>query len=86
MKPCACFFLDNLVFNLYGLAITILLLDLARNWPKLMKDWVSVERSMISYGWPVDLDVRLKIMTVVFMSIAAGNLISTFEIIIALKL
>lgn len=67
-------FLDNLVFNLCGLAITILLLDLARNWPMLMKEWVSVERSMTSYGWPLDLDIRLKVMTVIFMSIAAGTL------------
>lgn len=65
---------DNLVFNLCGLAITILLLDLARNWPQLMKEWVFVERSMISYGWPLDLDFRLKVMTVTFMTIAAGIL------------
>lgn len=67
------FLTDNLVFNLCGLATSILLLDLARNWPKLMKEWVSVEKSMISYGWPLDLDVRLKGMTIVFMSIAAGG-------------
>lgn len=78
------FFTDNLVFNLCGLATSILLLDLARNWPKLMKEWVSVEKSMISYGWPLDLDVRLKGMTIVFMSIAAGtffnlNMLSMFN-------
>lgn len=60
------------MFNLCGLATTVLLIDLARNWPKLMKEWVSVERSMISYGWPLDMDIRLKTMTIVFMSIAAG--------------
>lgn len=64
---------DNLVFNLCGLATTVLLFDLARNWPKLMKEWVAVEKTMISYGWPLDLDVRLKAMTIAFMSIAAGE-------------
>lgn len=39
-----------------------------------MKEWVSVEKSMISYGWPLDLDMRLKVMTVAFMSVAAGVL------------
>lgn len=37
-----------------------------------MKEWVAVERSMISYGWPLDLDLRLKVMTIAFMSVAAG--------------
>lgn len=64
--------LDTLVFNLCGLATTVLFLDLARNWPGFMREWVCVERSMIRYGWPSELDVRLKAMTVVFMSIAAG--------------
>lgn len=38
-----------------------------------MKEWAAVELSMISYGWPLQLGIRLKIMTTVIMSIAAGN-------------
>lgn len=66
-------FTDSLVFNVCGFGTTVLLMNLAKSWPKLMKEWAAVELSMISYGWPLQLGTRLKVMTTVFMTIAAGK-------------
>ena len=60
------------------LVVTISFLHLAKNWPKLMQDWYTMEVSMYNYGWPRKLDFRLKVITMIIMSVAAGTYLIIF--------
>jgi hypothetical protein len=38
-----------------------------------MLKWQEVDRAMVSYGWPKNLDRRLKIISVIFLLLEAGT-------------
>ncbi|CAH1369044.1 unnamed protein product, partial [Tenebrio molitor] len=61
---------NRFFFNFSGVIAGCLFLNLARNWPVLMKDWGTVELSMLSYGWPAGLNRKLNILLVVFVTMA----------------
>lgn len=51
----------------------LVFLLLSRKWPKLMKEWVKVDEIMQkNYGYPANLDKRLKITAMVVMVFAIG--------------
>lgn len=48
---------------------------MARNWPKLMKEWISVDLIMSNkYGYPKRLDRKLKIGSFVVILLAISKL------------
>ncbi|XP_025832054.1 gustatory receptor for sugar taste 64e-like [Agrilus planipennis] len=53
------------VFNLSILCTIILFIKLSMKWPNLIKRWNCVDASFKSYGWPPNLDIRLKTMTAI---------------------
>lgn len=64
---------NRFFFNFSGVIAGCLFLNLARNWPVLMKDWGTVELSMLSYGWPAGLNRKLNILLVVFVTMALSK-------------
>lgn len=56
------------------ITVSIFLIKLARNWPKLMREWSTVEILMKSYGWPKYLNLRLKIMVTIAISTTLSNI------------
>ncbi|KAJ3654538.1 hypothetical protein Zmor_013717 [Zophobas morio] len=57
---------NRFFFNFSGVVGGILFLKLAITWPTLIKDWTSVEVSMLSYGWPAGLNRKLNTLLITF--------------------
>jgi gustatory receptor len=66
--------------NFSGLISGCLFLNLAKNWPVLMKNWSTVDLSMLNYGWPAVLNRKLNILVTVFMGAALSKAKSTFDV------
>nr|CAL23142.2 gustatory receptor candidate 9 [Tribolium castaneum] len=64
---------NRLFFFLTGVMASLLFLNLAKRWPKFVKDWCVVDATFASYGWPKGLNKKLNTLTVVFMLIALGE-------------
>ncbi|KAK4879373.1 hypothetical protein RN001_007519 [Aquatica leii] len=60
----------SVAFHINTLAVTLLFLKLATQWPKLMYKWAEMEQSMKRYGWPPYLHIRLNVLTLIVLSIA----------------
>ncbi|KAF5297014.1 hypothetical protein FQA39_LY12228 [Lamprigera yunnana] len=64
------FFLATVIFFGNSIGVHILFMQLARAWPKLMQIWRSIEVSMKSYGFPLKMNFRIKLTTVVVLTTA----------------
>jgi hypothetical protein len=47
---------------------------LARRWPRLEELWQKTENEQRQYGYPKNLDLRIKVMSAVTLAIALGEL------------
>jgi gustatory receptor len=65
---------NRLFFYCSGIIAGCLFLNLAKNWPALMKAWEKLELSMLSYGWPDGLNRKLNILLTVFMLAALSKI------------
>lgn len=77
------YFLGEIVFYVCMVSSSISFLELSIKWPKLMKEWANVEISMKSYGWPKNLDLRLKIVTVFMFVLVTSNLKSAVCVLVS---
>ena len=68
---------NRFFFNFSGVVGGILFLKLAITWPTLIKDWTSVEVSMLSYGWPAGLNRKLNTLLITFSVMGLGIYIYT---------
>ncbi|KYB27367.1 hypothetical protein TcasGA2_TC033212 [Tribolium castaneum] len=78
---------NRLFFFLTGVMASLLFLNLAKRWPKFVKDWCVVDATFASYGWPKGLNKKLNTLTVVFMLIALVEhiLVQTNKLVLALE-
>lgn len=62
----------------YGgtLSTVILYLQLAKNWPKLLKNWCTLDKLMnIKYGYPKGMDMQIKLLMGVFVTLSLGTVV-----------
>ncbi|KAK5638896.1 hypothetical protein RI129_013191 [Pyrocoelia pectoralis] len=55
------------MFYMNSVVVHLLFISLAKNWAYIMRKWRVVDIGMRSYGWPCNLDVRLKLMSAVIL-------------------
>lgn len=61
------------MFHINWTITVIVFLLLARKWPKLLHEWSEVDAAMRkNYGYPINLDRRLRITAFVLILLAAG--------------
>lgn len=68
----------SLFFSVSATLMSILLLVLSRDWPGLMKKWAGVDRAMRTYGYPRNLNRKLKMAFGIVMVPAMSRLTSVF--------
>ncbi|XP_031346284.1 gustatory receptor for sugar taste 64f-like isoform X1 [Photinus pyralis] len=61
------------MFYLNSIVVHLLFVSLAKDWAHLMREWSAVDIGMRSYGWPSNLDARLKITSVIILSFATSE-------------
>lgn len=65
------------MFHINWTIAVIVFLLLARKWPKLIDEWSDVDLAMeTNYGYPVNLDRRLRITAFVLILLATGLYVS----------
>lgn len=65
-------FVVTLLFLLVSALTVAIFLDVARKWPDLMKKWSEVDKTLADYGFPANLERKLKIIAVIVMTAAIG--------------
>lgn len=56
------------------LIASIMFLQLAKRWPRLIKEWTIVETAMDTcYGWPKYYDLRIKTLTIIVFLLTTGT-------------
>ncbi|XP_068902811.1 uncharacterized protein [Tenebrio molitor] len=65
--------MNGVIFYTSGTLSCIFFTKLATEWKKIMLKWQEVDRAMVSYGWPKNLDRRLKIISVIFLLLEAAE-------------
>lgn len=74
---------DGVIFYSSGTLSCMLFIKLAIEWKQIMLKWQEVDTAMVSYGWPKNLERRLKIISTIFLLLEAGT-IHEFTFIIKL--
>lgn len=59
--------------------VSVVFIELAKEWPKLMQSWRNVETDMKGYGFPRGLNRRITILIAFFMVTFSGMYAENFE-------
>lgn len=65
---------NRVFFLLSGVVSAYLHFDLAKKWPKFLKDWCKIDSTFSSYGWPNGLDKKLNTLFTVFLLMALSKI------------
>lgn len=70
--------LVEFLFLLVAVFTVILFIDLAKEWPALMKKWAQVDEAMLSYGFPLRLRRKLSRVFAITMVASLGTITIVF--------
>lgn len=72
--------IDYIAKYLTSAYVSVVFIELAKEWPKLMKSWRNVEIDMKGYGFPRGLNKRITILIAFFMVTFSGTYAENFEV------
>ena len=65
-------FSDGVIFYTCGCLSCIYFIKMATEWPQIILKWQEVDIAMATYGWPRNLNRRIKIVSAVFLLLETG--------------
>ncbi|CAH1369047.1 unnamed protein product [Tenebrio molitor] len=65
--------MNGVIFYSSGTLSCMLFIKLAIEWKQIMLKWQEVDTAMVSYGWPKNLERRLKIISTIFLLLEAAE-------------
>jgi hypothetical protein len=80
------FFTGALMFYGTGLACCALFMKLGTKWPELALLWQRTEQHQIRYGYPTNLRLKIRTLTVIILTLALGRYTSLFSQYVPLTL
>lgn len=65
--------IQRLWFFLKTLFVSVALIQIARKWKGFVKECVNLDREMVSYGWPKNVQKRIKIALICYWITFTGK-------------